>query len=525
MKLIWLFQCADDVMKNKTAFVTSNQTYTYADICQAVARTIRTLTVLGVQRGQQVVLIPEHDENAVIFIAAASAIGLQIVMPYNLQHAAAAEWVYIIKTVSPDHVIYLRRDNGASILSEAINRPVNIIELNTLTEPYPDSVDSSDIVVYHPSPVNNFLVLFTSGTTGKPKAISISETLVCKRIALVSRQLKFTANARIFMSGLVNNTTGIIFSFGSLLHDATLIFPKDRAIEAWASQVNHHKITHMMLRPIALRRFVEGAKKSRADLSSLSMLAYGAAALPKKLLEEARQLIPCEWVQGYGLSETFGPFCWLTEDDHNNKLYEKYIYCVGKPDDSLDVSLYFADPAHDAANTTNKVGEIVLRGAGLMEGYLDIDSGQIHPTDEFFHTGDYGHFSDNGELILKGRVTNTIMSENGHRIYPEEVENVLAGVSGIEEVVLLSLPTIANLGNSPVACIHGSLTSLSQNEIHNAVFNQLQAQLSHEKWPDYIYVSRLPFPKSSNDKIIKTDALKLIDPENLIKISITEHML
>lgn len=519
MKLIWLFQSADDVMSNKTAFVTPTRTYSYADICKAVARTIHVLGRLGVRRGQQVVLIPEHDESAVVFMAAASAIGIQIVMPYNLHNAAISEWANIIQTVKPDHVVYLRRDRAVEELQQAMLEGTHIIELNRFVgHDGEDGEDIIDIVVESPDPVENFLVLFTSGTTGKAKAVSISESLVCKRVASVSRQLKFSADARIFMSGLMNNTTGVIFSFGALLHDATLVFPNGRLIEQWPQQVEHHRITHMMLRPVALRRFVEGARECGADLSSLRVMAYGAAALPKKLLEEARVLIPCEWAQGYGLSETFGPFCWLTEDDHQRKLYEEYIYCVGRPDDSLDVSLHFSDAAQ------NSVGEVVLRGTSLMEGYFDIASGQVQPVGEYFHTGDYGHFSKNGELILKGRMSNTILSKNGHRIYPEEVESVIAGIVGVKEVLLLSIPTANNLGNTPVVCIYGPLTQESDEVIGQAISAQLGIQLSEEKWPDYVYPSRFPFPKSSNDKIIKGEVLKGIDTTALIPISVMEEI-
>lgn len=516
MKLIWLFQSADEVMSNKMAFVTPARTYTYSDICKAVARTIDALGRLGVRRGQQVVLIPEHDESAVVFMAAASAIGIQIIMPYNLQNAAISEWANIIQTVNPDHVVYLREDKAIEELLQAVVEGTHIIELNVFNEHDGENDDDTiDIVVQSPDPVKNFLVLFTSGTTGKAKAVSISESLVCKRVAPVSRQLKFSANSRIFMTGLMNNTTGVIFSFGALLHDATLVFPNGRVIEQWPLQVEYHRITHMMLRPVALRRFVEGARECGADLSSLRVMAYGAAALSKKILEEARVLIPCEWVQGYGLSETFGPFCWLTEDDHQRKLYEKYIYCVGQPDDSLEVSLHFSDTSQ------NSVGEVVLSGAGLMGGYFDIATGQVQPIGEYFHTGDYGHFSKNGELILKGRISNTILSKNGHRIYPEEVESVIAEIVGVQEVILLSIPTANNLGNSPVICIYGPLAQESNEVIGQAISAQLALQLSEEKWPDYVYPSRFPFSKSSNDKILKGEVLKYIDTSALIPISIS----
>ncbi|GLR08438.1 acyl-CoA synthetase [Mixta theicola] len=517
MKLIWLFQCADDVMSNKVSMVTPACSYTYADICKAVAKTIYMLGTLGVKRGQQVVLIPEHDESAVVFMAAASAIGIQIVMPYNLQNAAIEEWVNIIQTVSPDKVVYLRRDAAVEELRRATGENTRIIELDIFAgNNVENDAEIIDIVVENPDPVENFLVLFTSGTTGKAKAVSISESLVCKRVASVSSQLKFSPDARIFMSGLMNNTTGIIFSFGALLHDATLVFPSNRVIEDWPRQVVLHQITHMMLRPVALRRFVAGIGEYGAELSCLRVIAYGAAALSKELLEEARVRIPCEWTQGYGLSETFGPFCWLNEEDHRRKLYEEYIYCVGKPDDTLDVSLHFT---HD---DKNNVGEVVLRGTGLMEGYYDIASGKVKPVDEYFHTGDYGHFTNNGELILKGRISNTLLSENGHRIYPEEVENIIADIIGIHEVLLVSLPADNNLGNVAVICIYGPLTQKSDDEISQAILAQLSSRLSEEKWPDYVYPSRTPFPRNSNDKIIKGVVLKGINADALIKLSIME---
>jgi len=519
MKLIWLFQNNDSSINNKTEFITPTQTFTYTDIYKAVAETIHILRHLGVHRGHQVVLICEHDESAVVFMAAASAIGIQIVMPYNLQNAAISEWTDIIQKINPDHVVYLRRDKAVEELQQAIAEDIHIIELNEFVRCREEKdKDIIDIVVENPDPVENFLVLFTSGTTGKAKAVSISESLVCKRIASVSKQLKFNAEARIFMSGLMNNTTGIIFSFGAVLHDAKLIFPNGRVIEQWPQQVENQRVTHIMLRPVALHRFVESARDCDADLSSLRVMAYGAAALPKKLLEEARIFIPCEWIQGYGLSETFGPFCWLTEEDHKRKLYKENIYCVGRPDDSLDVSLYFSDI------TQKDVGEVILRGAGLMEGYLDIDSGQVQPVSEYFHTGDYGHFSKNGELILKGRISNTILSKNGHRIYPEEIESVIAGIVGVKEVILLGIPIDHNLGNTSVVCIYGSLTQKSNEDISRAILNQLTMQLSKEKWPDYIYPSCFPFPKSCNDKIIKGKVLQNIDEKSLIPISVLEEI-
>ena len=517
MKLIWLFQCTDAAMRERTAFVTPTRSYTHAQVGHAAARLIRQLGELGVRRGQRVVLIPDHDENALVFLAAASAIGLQVVMPYNLNNAATAEWIDMIDTVAPQHVVCLKRDaQVAAGLRAAGVEPIEPAVFGHAADE--EEGAGIDVVVDSPDPVENFLVLFTSGTTGKAKAVSISEALVCTRVASVSARLKFAPDSRILMTGLMNNTTGVIFSFGALLHDATLVFPEGRTIEAWPRQVERQRITHMMLRPIALRRFIDGARTSGADLSSLRVLAYGAAALPQPLLEEGRALMRCDWVQGYGLSETFGPFCWLTEEDHQRKLYERFVYCVGKPDSTLDVALRYQEGRQDG------VGEVMLRGAAVMQGYLDFTSGQVQPVGEYFATGDFGEFSPSGELILKGRMSSTIMSANGHRIYPEEVESVLAGVPGVEEVVLLNAASPHDLGSSPIACIHGPLAARDPDAARAIVLERLTARLSEEKWPDYLFLSGEPFPKNANDKLIKPAVLAMIRPERLTRITSMETL-
>jgi acyl-coenzyme A synthetase/AMP-(fatty) acid ligase len=514
MKLIWLFQCTDAAMRERIAFVTPARSYTHGEIGGAAARLIRRLGELGVRRGQRVVLIPEHDENALVFLAAASAIGLQVVMPYNLNNAALSEWTGMVDTVVPDHVICLKRDG--EVLQGLRAAGADPIALTVFDG---SAIEQDlDIVVDCPDPVENFLVLFTSGTTGKAKAVSVSEALVCTRVATVSARLKFSADARILMTGLMNNTTGVIFSFGALLHDATLVFPGGRVIENWPRQVDNQRITHMMLRPIALRRFIDGARASGADLSSLRVLAYGAAALPKPLLEEGRAMMRCEWVQGYGLSETFGPFCWLTEEDHLRRLYERHVYCVGKPDGTLEVTLRYPEGQRGG------VGEVMLRGASLMQGYIDFASNTVQPVEEFFATGDFGELAPSGELILKGRMANTIMSANGHRIYPEEVESVVAGIDGVTEVVLLNAPSPNNLGSSPIACIHGALAERQGPEVRAIVIERLKHQLSEEKWPDYLFMSRDPFPKSANDKLIKPAVLAMIEHDALIRITSMESI-
>jgi len=487
--------------------------YTRAQVRAAVAHRVGQLQESGIRRGERVLALIDHDAQGLFFLAAASVLGLRLLMPYNLESAALAEWRTIAGAARPSAVVWLKADTtGVDDLCKIHSRVVVLSHEDgrdhgraaclggAVSDPGP---------IAHGAPTRNFLVLFTSGTTGAPKAISIGEQLICRRVASVSSQLKFSRDAQVFMSGLLNNTTGVIFSFGALLHDAVLIFPDGRDVTRWPEQVAAQRVTHIMLRPIAMKRFVESA--GGADLSSLRVVAYGAAAMPRAVLEAGRRLMPCDWVQGYGLSETYGPFCWLDEAAHRQRRYAQ-VYCVGRPDDTLEVRVDPL-PGHPAG-----VGEVIVRGANLMQGYLDVTTGRITPPGQWLRTGDLGQWSPEGDLLLEGRIASSVLSSNGHRIYPEEVEAVLADLPEVDDAVLIGLSAADTLHERPVACLSGRLAGREPDAIRQVLLDALGRALSREKWPELVYAATTPFPKSANDKVMRGEVRRLVDRAALIEL-------
>lgn len=470
------------------ALVARARRYSHAEVRAAVADRVHMLGREGVVRGQRLLVLHDQDEEAIFLLAAASAIGLQLAMPYNLREATAREWAEMLRATRPDHVVDLRVANGEA--RDLMALAPNLVTREALLRHGP-ARHAGVILVDAPDPVEDFLILFSSGTTGAPKAIIVSEALVCQRVLGVSAKLGFDAQARLFMTGLLNNTTGIIFAFGAFAHGATLFLPDRGDVAGWPAQVAAQRLTHMMLRPAAMRSFLAAAQDH--DLSSLRTIAYGAAAMPRPLIEAARRRMPCSWVQGYGLSETFGPFCWMTEEDHRAGLHRAHLHCAGRPDATLEVRV--------DASAPSEIGEVLVRGSALMRGYADPASGKPVAVGDWFRTGDLGLLTADGLLVLKGRTSGTLLSENGHRIYPEEVEGALAEVAGVAETLLLALPAEIDLGNAAVGCIHGWLAFEAADAIEASIVLALTASLSREKWPAYIFASREPFPRNDNDKI------------------------
>lgn len=492
------------------------RTYTRQQLADTAGRCAAQLLRHGLAPGDRVLALLDHDARGIAFLAAAGALGLRVLMPYNLRAAALPEWRTIVADARPDAVVHLRPDHGdegqlAGVRALGRLGPRMIVLPEESAHPQPGA-PATPLPALRPEPVENFLTLFTSGSTGSPKAVSVSEELVCRRVRSVTRMLRFGPDARVFMSGLLNNTTGVIFSFGALLHDARLILPESRDPARWAPEVAAHRATHIMLRPLALRRFLDGAEAGPADLSGLRVVAYGAAAMPRTLLERGRRAIPCAWVQGYGLSETYGPFCWLDEAAHREGRQLRGAYNVGRPDDTLEVRLD-ALPGHPP-----EVGEVLVRGDAVMEGYADVASGTVAPPGEWLRTGDVGAWSPDGDLLLKGRLHGSVMSANGHRVYPEEVETVLAGLPDVREVALVALAGPEALSERPVACVSGPLGARPPAEVRAAVRDALSGVLSREKWPDLVYASDAPFPKSGNDKVLRGEVARRIDRGALIEL-------
>ncbi|MPQ97190.1 AMP-binding protein [Modestobacter sp. I12A-02628] len=507
VKLVELLLGPAGTDPHRVCVIADGRPWTRAEVGAAVGRCADDLLEQGLRPGQRVLALLDHDLRGITFLAAASALGLRVLMPYNLHAAAAAEWLTIAAAARPDAVVHLTRDRAAvPALREAGCR---VVELGEGGPPAPRGGPGPRI--HQPEPTAQFLILFTSGTTGAPKAISVSEELVCRRVLSVTRALDFDAGSRVFMSGLLNNTTGVIFAFGALHHDALLIVPTGREIENWPAEVARHGITHVMLRPVAMKRFVESAAAGGEDLSSLRTVAYGAAAMPRGLLEAGRALMPCSWVQGYGLSETFGPFCWLDEAGHRDRRYRGEPYCVGRPDETVEVRL------EPVAGHPGGVGEVLVRGPGLMEGYLDIASGALTPPGDWLRTGDLASWSRHGDLLLKGRKAGALLSADGHRIYPEEVEAVLADVPGVDGAVVVGVAA-GGPAERPVACISGALAGCRPATVRDVVCRALGPVLSREKWPDLLYPVPAPLPTSTNDKVMRAEIRRRIDVAALIEL-------
>ncbi|ERH25917.1 AMP-binding enzyme [Actinomyces johnsonii F0542] len=365
----------------------------------------------GARPCSQVIVLLTHDERGMALYLAASRIGCELVLPYNLS------------SMDQEAMHQLRKDfNDALVcVTDGYEELKGVVRLRWRKARHPEALPEPGLVV------ERFLLLFTSGSSGSPKSVSVSEAVVTARIEAVAARLGFHSAMRSLLCGLMSNTTGVIFGFGPLMCGGTVVIPASRNVAQWPKVVERDRVTHLMLRPASLEEFLRAAEFEGCSLDSVETFAYGSAPLAQTLRDRLSRITTGRLVQGYGLSETYGPFIWTEEGCRDPD-----GYLIGTPDTTESVEIIHP------AGMEQGPGELVITSGLLMNGYLT--AGAPYPHLELpFRTGDIAFQDVSGNFHLVGRRSATVLTTNGHQIFPEQVERIAAEVCGPNQALLVGL--------------------------------------------------------------------------------------
>lgn len=332
----------------------------------------------------------------------------------------------------------------------------------------------------------------TSGTTGSPKGVCVSETAVITAVANICEAMRLDDESRFLFKN--NHRGNTLVGIASLLAGATLVLPRSESAKDVCSLIEANRITHLILLPVEIDEALTDDALPTRRLDSLRCLGYGAAPMPPALLKRARAALPqhCRWLQGYGSTETCGPVAWLHEEDHRDG---RALTC-GRP--SRFHQIRIVDAAGREA-PPGAIGQVFVRGDTLMEGYWDRESGRPKPfgADGWLSTGDVGSLDEDGFLTILGRVEDTIRTTNGSKFFCAEVERVLTPMDGVYEAALIPWENGPHAGDVPVVVLR------TTNGFSNAetVLRACRHRLSPEKQPRYILLSKQALPRTSRGKL------------------------
>jgi len=501
MNIAWWVQRWAELTPDKPALLFEGKTISYGDLCRRADRTSCWLQSIGIEKGDRVAVMLTNCPEFIDLFLACSRLGA-IFVPINFR-ITSSELDYFIKNCRPRLFVH----------GEDFSAVVNALVLESYLPPMMVAVvgkTRSNGRVFDfgeasrrfdgkrafltrslgpADPEEPQVIMYTSGTTGKPKGAVLSH-----------RKTFFNClNADIFFKLHPSDVMLIflpLFHSGGLFIQAAPIFYKGATIVLHRKfeplqvykDIETFQVTKFLGVPTVYRELLKVDPKKIGDISSLRVCAGGGEKLTEDLIKKCDDS-GLAFRQVMGQTET-SILLWASEND-----YLKKPGTVGRPVFHAEVSIL--DDRGKKARS-GEIGEIVVRGSIMMKEYWQ-DPVKTEDTikNGYLHTGDLARMDEDGFFYLAGRAGDMYIS-GGENVYPAEVEKVLKLHPEIEEVAVkgISDETWGESGHAFVILIPGS--SLKEED----VIALCKGRLAKYKWPKKVSF-RSQFPRTSLGKVQK----------------------
>jgi acyl-CoA synthetase (AMP-forming)/AMP-acid ligase II len=338
-------------------------------------------------------------------------------------------------------------------------------------------------------------VLFTSGTTGRPKGVVMSHGQTVRLFREWSNFAGLEPGDRY----LIVNPFFHMFGYkagwlASLMRGATIFPVPVFDVPAVLERVERERITFLPGPPTLYRSILDHPERGGFDLGSLRVAVTGAADIPVTLIEEMRAELPFQSILvGYGLTEAG-----TCTGSHPDDDAETIATTVGRAMPGFEIAVADAEGQELSRGET---GELLVRGHGVMQGYLDDPDATAAAIDErgFLHTGDLATMDERGVVRIVGRLKDMILV-GGFNVYPAEVENALLGHEAIGQVAVVGLLD-ARMGEVPVAYVVPAAGAVIDPD---AIVAWARERLANYKVPRHV-VAVGALPINATGKVVKQE--------------------
>jgi len=454
---------------------------TFAELDERSDRLAAGLLDAGLVHGDRVAtLTAASAEHVVVFFACAKA-GL-ILMPLNTR-LAAPELRYQLEDAEP--AVLLHSDEYAEPASSLHERAAPLEALQqTVTKSLPEPADGDGL-----------LLVYTSGTTGKPKGALLTHAncfwtnLSFDRVAGLSAEDTVLQVLPQFHVGGWNVQPLLAWWKGAtvVLEPA---FDPARALRLIAEK----RVTTVMGVPATYLFMAQDPGFATADLWTLRRAVVGGAPMPEPLLEKWHER-GVEIVQGYGLTEAApNVLCLPPEDAARKRGF------AGKPYPHVDVALRDTESGVLLEGATE--GELLVRGPNVFAGYWrNTEATDAAFADGWLVTGDVAARDEEGYYRIVGRTKDMVIS-GGENVYPAELENVLHEHPAVQEAAVVGVPD-ERWGE---ACL--AFVVLAEEATEEELLEHCRGRLARYKVPKGVrFVESLP--RNALDKVVKSELLEL----------------
>jgi acyl-CoA synthetase (AMP-forming)/AMP-acid ligase II len=284
------------------------------------------------------------------------------------------------------------------------------------------------------------VVLFTSGTTAKPKAVLLRHSTLSAYVRRATAALQTQPGDTTLVAVPPYHVMGVVGVLNAFYAGRRMVFLPTFSAAGWLELARAERVTSATLVPTMVARIVRHLDGGTADVPDLRAMVYGGSKMPRSVLEQALRAFPTtDFVNGYGLTETSAGITALTPDDHRAALasddpaISARLGSAGKAAAGIELQIRDAD---GRILRTDEVGELWVRGATVSGEY---STGSVLDPEGWFPTRDHAHIDADGYLFVHGRLDDTII-RGGENIAPAEIEEVLDAHPAVHAVAVVGLP-------------------------------------------------------------------------------------
>ncbi|ANI41163.1 class I adenylate-forming enzyme family protein [Mycolicibacterium vaccae] len=399
-------------MSEPWALAFEDRQYTRADLDALAAGMAGELQRRGVTAGSRVALMSSNRPEFVVALRAIWRVGAAAVL-------LSPAW----KRTEVDHALSLTGPVYAvgdhPVLAEAM-------PMLSLDEP----IAAADHPAAEPDPAADAVLVFSSGTTGMPKAVRHTHASLAVAVRHWRVGLGLTSSDRLQVMTPPSHILGLLNIVMALDTGAWIRLHRRFDIDAMLRHIESDRITvEMAVAPIALALSAH-PDLERHDLSSLRYIMWCATPVTTSVAEAVTERTGVSWVTAYGASELPVISC--------NDLRNPRLDTVGRAVDGVSLRIVSLDSAEVLGPGAE--GEIQVRSGSAMAGYLPDDVSHDAFSDGWYRTGDVGTLDADGWLRITDRAKEMI-KVRGFQVAPAEIEAVLHGHPAVDDCAVFGVPT------------------------------------------------------------------------------------
>lgn len=460
--------------------------WTYSELYRNAQKIAGYLQQQGYQKGD---IVAQFMLNSDLFMAVYYGVQLAglTVMPVNTK-LATPEVEYIFSHSEAKLLFFDEKiEQTIATSTHSFKEKINVAKIREILK-----ADSTDINSVSLAPDDTAVVMYTSGTTGKPKGVQLSHRNVYETAEIWSESMKMTSMDRMYICTPLFHCAGShVFAVPTMYRGGAVIIEEAFSPDRTLKNLVETKATIFFGVPAMYTILLNKPELQRYSFEHLRMFVYGAAPMPYELVKRLKDTFPKVNVQNcYGQTENSPAASSLIDQDALKK-----IGSVGRPLPRTEIKLVDALGEEVALG---EVGEICVKGPQVMKGYLrNPEETSRTIQNGWLYSGDLGRFDEEGFLYIVDRKKDMII-RGGENIYPIEVEEVLYQVPQVLEAAVVGIPHEV-YGEVPKAFV---VVKGEQSLTIEEVITYCETQLAKYKVPMEVeFLTELP--RNASGKVLK----------------------